>query len=163
MIITYAFAAITCAPSRPDAGASAVRGFTLIEIMVTVAIIAILAAVALPQYSDYVVRGNLSEASSNLSDMRIRMEQWYQDNRTYVGANTDATYPCTNPTATAHFTYACSPAPSASAYTLTATGTGNVTGFVFTIKESNARATTSVPTGWTANANCWVRAKGGIC
>src|SRR5262252_747950 len=61
-------------------------GFTLIEVMITVAVIAILAAVALPSYLDYVTRGNLVEARSNLSDMRTRLEQYFLDNRAYPGA-----------------------------------------------------------------------------
>ena len=54
------------------------RGFTLIEIMIVVAIVAILSAIALPSYSDYVLRSKLPEAFSALSDQRIRLEQYYQ-------------------------------------------------------------------------------------
>ncbi len=65
---------------------SRIAGFTLIEVMITVAIIAILAAVALPNYIDYVTRSRLVEAKSNLSDMRTRLEQYFLDNRSYPGA-----------------------------------------------------------------------------
>src|SRR5215467_6875807 len=58
-------------------------GFTLIEVMITVAVIAILAAVALPNYIDYVTRSKLVEAKTNLSDMRTRLEQYFLDNRAY--------------------------------------------------------------------------------
>jgi len=60
-------------------------GFTLIELMVVVAIVAILAAVALPAYNDYVTRSKLTDAVTGLSDFRVRMEQFYQDNRRYDG------------------------------------------------------------------------------
>ena len=53
-------------------------GFTLIEVMITVAVIAILAAVALPNYVEYVTRSRLVEAKTNLSDMRTRLEQYYK-------------------------------------------------------------------------------------
>jgi type IV pilus assembly protein PilE len=36
-------------------------------------------------------------------------------------------------------------------------------GFVMTINQANARATTGVPTGWTTNATCWVLKKSGTC
>src|SRR5690606_39756693 len=65
---------------------SAVRyksGFTLIEVMITVVIISILASVALPAYTDYVTRGKIPEATNGLASMRIQLEQYYQDNRTY--------------------------------------------------------------------------------
>src|SRR2546425_8114960 len=58
-------------------------GFTLIELMVAVAIVAILAAVALPNYTDYVRRGKIQEATSALLAMRVKTEQYFQDNRQY--------------------------------------------------------------------------------
>src|SRR4249920_1558042 len=64
-------------------------GYTMIEVMVTVVIVGILAAIALPSYSDYVQRGKISEAVANLSDMRTRLEQFYLDNRAYPAAPAD--------------------------------------------------------------------------
>ena len=58
-------------------------GFTLIEVMIVVAIIAILASVAMPAYTDYIRRGATQEAFTTLADLRIRLEQHYQDNRAY--------------------------------------------------------------------------------
>lgn len=57
-------------------------GFTLIEVMIAVAVVAILAAPALPSYRDYVTRGNIPEATSRLLTKQVQMEQWFQDNRT---------------------------------------------------------------------------------
>jgi type IV pilus assembly protein PilE len=139
------------------------NGFTLVELMVVVAIVAILAAIALPAYRDYVTRGKLAEAYSVLGSQRVRMEQFYQDARTYVGACANGTV-APPPTGT-YFTYACSN-QTANTYTITATGIAaqGTTGFTFTINEQNVRATTAVPTGWTAPAtNCWTRTKGGSC
>ena len=69
-------------PKR-SAAVSNFGGFTLIEVMITVAVIAILAAVALPSYIEYVTRSRLVEAKTNLSDMRTRLEQYFLDNRAY--------------------------------------------------------------------------------
>ena len=130
-------------------------GFTLIELMVAVAIVAILSAIALPAYSDYVTRGRLPEAYANLSSLRVHAEQFYQDNRTYAG------FTCAIPDAK-YFSYSC-PGPGALTYTITATGVGPQTGFAFTIDQDNNRVTTAVPAGWTTNATCWVTKRGGVC
>ena len=76
------------------------RGFTLIELMIAVAIIAILAAIAIPSYTDYIRRGRLTEALGRLSAMRVKMEQYFQDNRVYTGAvpATDTIAPLLQPT-----------------------------------------------------------------
>ena len=66
------------------------RGFTLVELLVVVAIVGILAAIAVPQYGDYVLRGKIAEASATLSQHRVKMEQFFQDNRTYAAACTTA-------------------------------------------------------------------------
>jgi type IV pilus assembly protein PilE len=145
-------------------------GFTLVELMVTVAIIGILAAVALPSYGDYVRRGRITEGVAGLSDMRVKMEQFFQDNRTYEGAcltGTVAPLPGTQASgatssSTKYFTFTC-PTLSANAYGITATGTGPMAGFTFTLDQANTRATTAVPSGWTASTSCWVLKSDGSC
>ena len=90
-----------------------VRGFTLIELMVTVAIAAILASVAIPMYRDYVIRSRIIDATSKLSDFRVRMEQYFMDNRTYAnGANCGIADP--KDTDDASFTIACKDASARS-------------------------------------------------
>jgi type IV pilus assembly protein PilE len=142
------------------------RGFTIIELMIAVAIIAILAAVALPAYNDYVQRSKLVEAFTGLADFRVRMEQFYQDNRRYDGAGLNG---CGSAAPNSKFfTFACAPgAAPAQTYTITATGVANqgLTNFVYTLNEANVRATTTLGTGWTGAPNpaCWVRRKDGSC
>ena len=59
-------------------------GFTLIEIMITVAILAIVAAVAIPSYAGYVERGKRAEARTALLDIAARQERYYSNNRQYA-------------------------------------------------------------------------------
>lgn len=143
------------------------KGFTLVELMITVAVIAILAAVALPSYTDYITRSKLVEAHTHLADLRVKMEQRFQDARTYVGG------PCA-PTGGAaadvkYFQFTCSGAPDADSFTLQAAGLNDLEGIAFTVNESNVRTTTvtggskMADKGYTGNANCWVKRKGGQC
>jgi len=137
---------------------AATSGFTLIELMVSVAIIAILSAVAIPQYKDYVNRGRIPDATSGLATKQVQAEQFFQDNRTYSGAPA-----CTaDTTSSKYFTFSCSSA-SATGFVLRAVGTGAMTGFTYTVNQSGAKATTSVPSGWTASTTCWITKKGGVC
>lgn len=142
-------------------------GFTLIEILIAVAIIGILAAIALPSYQDYVQRGKLTEAYNGLAEFRVRQEQFYQDNRRYDGGGLGGCG-AKAPDGTKYFTFACAPgmpAPSQT-YTVKATGvaTEGLTGFEYQINEKNERMTNTVYTGWSgAGATCWVRRRDGTC
>ncbi|HEX7971115.1 MAG TPA: type IV pilin protein [Thiobacillus sp.] len=60
------------------------NGFTLIELMITVAIIAILAAIAMPSYQEYVKRGNRAAAESQMMDIANREQQFLLANRSYA-------------------------------------------------------------------------------
>jgi type IV pilus assembly protein PilE len=137
-------------------------GFTLIEVMIVVAIIAILSAIAVPNYSEYVTRSRITDGIAGLAGMRVKMEQYFQDNRTYVAACTPtsiAPLPSAN-----YFDFTCSNL-SGDTYTVTATGTstGPMDGFVYTLNQANTRTTTGVKTGW-SNGNCgWVMKKDGSC
>jgi type IV pilus assembly protein PilE len=60
------------------------RGFTLIEVMVVVTIIAILAAIALPSYNNYLRKGRRADAQAALTDIASRQQQYLMDARAYA-------------------------------------------------------------------------------
>jgi type IV pilus assembly protein PilE len=66
------------------------KGFSLIELMIVVAIMGILAAVAYPSYTGYVKRANRADAIDSLLLLAGRMEEYYMNNDTYVGATVNA-------------------------------------------------------------------------
>jgi type IV pilus assembly protein PilE len=152
--------------------AFAVRGFTLIEMMITVAIVAILAGVAVPAYSDYMRRGQLQEGIASLSDFRVKMEQYYQDNRNYgVAGCADVNAPSWAVLApTKNFSFACALSGANASggrqqYTVTATGiSGRATGHVFTIANFPTDPTqrTTLFKNAAVNKNCWL-VKGTEC
>lgn len=144
----------------PQAGRQ--TGFTLIELMVTVVIVAILAAIAIPAYTDYVTRSKIPEATNTLASMRIQLEQFYQDNRNYGADDVSCGVP--NP-ASGNFSYACT--GTLQSYKIIATGVASngMTGFSYSIDQAGVRKTESLPSGWTLPSpnNCWAVKKGGQC
>jgi prepilin-type N-terminal cleavage/methylation domain-containing protein len=160
--------------ARPPTHAARCRmhGFTLIEIMITVATLAIVAAVALPNYIEYITRSKIAEATSGLNDMRVRLEQYHADYRQYPTACIAATggpAPAGKiylPAESKNFAFAC--ALTATSYTVTATGEASrgMAGFAYTIDQASNRKTTSLPPGWSGAggaSSCWITRRRGDC
>ena len=106
----------------------AVDGFTLVELMIVVAVIAILAAVAIPSYLRYVLRANRVAAENVMLDMSSAQERYMIDSRQYTTSNTQLGYANLPDTVSPNYTIAVSasagPPP---AYTITATPIGSQT------------------------------------
>ena len=64
-------------------GQSAQKGFTLVEILIVVAIIGIIASITIPMYRDYVARAYNSAAQSDLKNFKTGMEAYYADSQAY--------------------------------------------------------------------------------
>ena len=139
-------------------------GFTLIELMMALVVVAILTAIALPSYTKYVIRGKVPDATANLATKRVQMEQWFQDNRTYIGAPACVADTTSSPK---NFDFSC-PVQTATTYTLQAAGKSTMAGFTYTVDQSNVKTSafaSPAPSGWVAATpnNCWVTNVGGVC
>lgn len=138
------------------------------ELMIVVAIIGILMGIAMPSYRDYVRRSATTEGLSALSDYRIKMEQYYQDNRKYgtssACANVESTPPSWSsftPPGARNFTYACETTDTLGQnYVITATGasTSVVKGHVYVLSSDAAapQRTTKFKGTDYSDKNCWL-------
>lgn len=138
------------------------RGFTMMELMIAVAIVGILVAVAIPSYQTYVRRGQTPDALSALSDYRIKLETYYQDFRNYgdgdgCASATNAAWKSFSAPPGAKFSYACRTTDGGQGFLLTATGnTGTVVaGNVYTLDHNNTKATVTF-LGQSSGKQCWL-------
>ena len=139
------------------------RGFTLIELMVAVAIVGMLAAIAYPSYAQYVRRGKMVEALAELATLRVRLEQYYQDNRHYGSSATGCGVAMPSQPS---FAFSCSWGSDGTSQSFVATATGlasaGMDGYVYTVDHTNAQRTTRFG-GATVSAGCWMKKEGETC
>lgn len=130
------------------------QGFTLIEMMIVVAIIGILAVIAYPSYAEYVKRGNRSEGQALLSDIAAAQERYYSQNNRYITASGDiAKLNVSTKSITNKYNLAVSSAAGDGGYTLTATpqfsdtDCGNLTLTALGVRDRSGSKKTAV--------ECW--------
>lgn len=133
------------------------RGFSLLELMISVAIVGIVSAVALPSYQSYVLESHRIEAISALSDLYLQQISYFQENY-HFAAQASLTVPATDYYTIAVTSPSAAAAATSSTFTITATAKGNQTSDtkckVFTITQLNAK--TSVDSGGAdSSGECW--------
>jgi type IV pilus assembly protein PilE len=127
-------------------------GFTLIELMIVVAIMAVLVAIGIPSYSSYVLKGKLTEGQTLLSDLQLREEQYYADNRAYADGMTPRT-------AGKYFTNtSCVTSSANQSYICTARMTSP--SYSYTVNDGGAKTTTKPDN---STASCWLTSDSGTC
>ena len=134
-------------------------GFSLMELVVVLAIIATLAGIAIPAYNNHIRRAKLTDGTAILADYRVTLEQYFQDNRNYGPSG--GACGVAAPTGS-NFTYTCNTVGAAptEAYLVTATsvagsGLGAAGDYVYTLNQQNVRATTKyAATSYTKS--CWL-------
>jgi len=131
------------------------RGFTLIELMIVIVIVAVLAAIAIPSYRQYVLRTHRAEAKRTLLDVATAQEKFYLQNNTYADPSALGTAPpgglgIANTTEHGYYGVAIT-AGGVSAFSATATAQGGQADdsrcLTFTINQAGSRTAT--------NADCW--------
>jgi type IV pilus assembly protein PilE len=99
-------------------------GFTLIELVVVMVVIGILAAIAIPNYSEYVLRGHRSAAQAYISDLASRQSQFFLDRRRYADTVAALNVPAPAEIASRYTITVVAVAGPPAAFTLTATPSG---------------------------------------
>jgi type IV pilus assembly protein PilE len=127
-------------------------GFTLIELMITVAIVAILAAIAMPSYKEYVKRGHRAAAQAEMMDIANREQQFLLSNRSYVGkAALEASGYLPSPDVTSRYTWTVVPnnAVSPPAFTIAFTPVGSQVGDgVLLLNSAGLKTRAGSPAKW---------------
>ena len=135
-------------------------GFSLVELMVALAIAAVIAAFALPAYRDHTLRSYLPEMGSRLQLSALRLEQYYQDHRSYL----NGTQCGVSLSPSEHFAYHCASSSDGQSFLITATGLAAMAEFSYTINHQGQTRTVLLPERWgTTPRDCWVMKPGVVC
>lgn len=130
-------------------------GFTLIELMIVVAVIGILAAIAYPNYTEYVTRSKRSDAKTALLQVQLAEEKWRANHITY-GTLSEIGVSSTSPNG--YYTIAISGTPNATTYKFTATPRApfsDATCGTFAVNQDGKTTSSSVQTTAPKVNDCW--------
>ena len=140
------------------------KGFSLIELMIVVAIIGILAGISYPSYRDFVIRARRTDAKAALLDVAQRLERFYSENNTYAGAGAALNLPQKSGEGFYSINVSVPNSLTGSGYLLTATpqngqGTNDTECQSFTYTDIGIENITTGPAGSPSStlALCWAR------
>lgn len=142
---------------RPRRIRAPAAGFTLIELMIAVAVIGILAAASYPSYAEHVRQSRVSDALTLLAQYQLSMEQASQDNGNYGVEACAVTVPASTP----YFRLSCALAADGQTFAASATGINGMAGFTYTINDAGTKRTTAYVGASGLPAACWLTRKGG--
>jgi type IV pilus assembly protein PilE len=139
------------------------QGFTLIELVIVVAIVGILSAIAMPMYRDYVVRANRTEAKTALAAVALAQERYYSVNNQYsttiASLGTVMSLNSSGVTENGFYSITITAANPAASYTLSATpqskaGQNTDKCNTLTLSSTGSKGVSTTYSGYSA-ANCW--------
>lgn len=127
-----------------------VHGFSLIELMIAIAVIGILGAIAFPSYQDYVRRGHRAETQQYMMNLAQLNQRYYMDNRSFTSTLSDLASPPSSVSKYYTVSIIVDNGPPAS-FTIQAVPTGSQSGEKCgTLSLNNANVKTS-----SSGSNCW--------
>ncbi len=139
-----------------------IKGLSLVELMIVLVIASIVTAFALPSYRQHLVRARIPDATGSLTTLGMRLEQYYQDHRSYArGAACGVPMP-----ADANFDFRCELRAQGQDYLLAAAGRADspMAGFAFTLDAAGQERTPSLPADWGGTPrDCWVDRPSAAC
>lgn len=130
------------------------RGFTLVELMIAVAVVGVLAAIALPSYREYIANARRADGRAGILSLAQAMERWYTERGTYAGATVGSTGIHPNRSSQGYYTLSIT-VQDATTFTIRAAPAGAQTGDAcgsFTYTQAGTRGVTG---GTRGAAECW--------
>lgn len=123
---------------RPQAPQHGHAGFTLVELMIVLVIVAILASIALPSYQNFVKKSRAKTAGADLVSLSASVENVFQRTLAYPTESNVTQFTTWQAAQGDFFSYSYTP-PESGIYTLTATGSGAMSGCNLSLKNDNTR------------------------
>jgi type IV pilus assembly protein PilE len=128
----------------------------MVELAIALTVLVLLAATAVPVFTDYLRRSKLTDAFTTMATYRTRMDHAFQDENSY-GVDGACAIPA--PPTSSYFSFVCKLGEEGNSYVMTASGVGAMDGYAYSIDDGGNQRTTAFP-GAVVPATCWLSRKG---